>query len=236
MKSWLRIVITFFTAILIAWLTGFLLIFQTLLNNDIPEMGLQKGDRILVNRCAYGMRSLIELFHDYNSPKQLPQKGDLIAFYDPLSTIKSISSRPVNIGRCTALPGDTVCFTWKNNNHTFKHQKLVIPQKGIPIKVEPYNKIILANALHLHENKNVCWDCDSVLVVDGKRLKSVCFSQDYLWIGNTESTTLSYDSQLFGLIPTSHVAGNILCTTFSFDSEQPFYRSLRLNRCFIPLH
>ena len=64
MKSWLRIVITFFTAILIAWLTGFLLIFQTLLNNDIPEMGLQKGDRILVNRCAYGMRSLIELFHD----------------------------------------------------------------------------------------------------------------------------------------------------------------------------
>ena len=65
----------------------------------------ESGDRILVNRWSYGLRtgSIEGLFGYGRIGSQMPSRGDIIAFDDP-----SGSGEGVFLGRVTSLPGDTV--------------------------------------------------------------------------------------------------------------------------------
>ena len=59
------------------------------------------GDRVMVNRWSYGLRTGDdELFSYGRLCRQSVNKGDMVAVDDSLGQVM--------IGRCTALPGDTI--------------------------------------------------------------------------------------------------------------------------------
>lgn len=64
-----------------------------------------KGDRLLVNRWAYGLRTGDANFFPYGRLGKAPvERGDIVVFQDPRD---SLSSR-ILICRCKAVPGDEV--------------------------------------------------------------------------------------------------------------------------------
>ncbi|SFF82188.1 signal peptidase I [Prevotella sp. KH2C16] len=85
----------------------------------IPDKALEptllQGDRVIVNRWSYGLRTGGDSLFCYARIMKSPvRKGDFIAFYSPVDTTKKISSREVFIGKVNALPGDTITVYGKS--------------------------------------------------------------------------------------------------------------------------
>lgn len=93
------------------------------------ETTLHNGDRILINKTAYGMRLPITLLSipftfdrffglpSYSPNIQIPyyrlfakkvQQNDIVLFNNPLETEKPLDKRSLLLSRCVALPGDTI--------------------------------------------------------------------------------------------------------------------------------
>jgi len=67
----------------------------------------QDGDRLLVNRCSYGLRIEGNALLPYSRLMRRPvRRGDIVAFFAPGDTISGIL-----IARCMAVPGDTIRTT-----------------------------------------------------------------------------------------------------------------------------
>ncbi|MDH6353697.1 signal peptidase I [Dysgonomonas sp. PH5-45] len=93
------------------------------------ETSLLKGDRVLVNKTAYGIRMPVTLLsipfvfdsiaglRTYSDAVQFGynrlfasqvERNDIVVFNNPLETDKPLDKRSVCISRCVASPGDTV--------------------------------------------------------------------------------------------------------------------------------
>ena len=104
MRNWLKYVIAFASAILL------MLAFRTLAFSihDVMGNGLsplyQDGDRLLVNRCSYGLRIPGNGLLPYSRLMRQPiHRGDIVAFQVPDKAVSGIC-----IARCSAVPGDTI--------------------------------------------------------------------------------------------------------------------------------
>lgn len=237
MRPWLKTTVILATTILIVWLVRSLAFLPILITTD-ERPSLMAGDRVLVARFAFGLRLPLDALFGYHrlSPT-LPRHGDLIAFNDPMERKRNISDQSLCIGTCTGLPGDTIWLPWNaNGTHTkgTQHYPFVVPGKNVQIDIHPWNIVMIANALHLYEQKNVCWDCDSLLVVNGQQVRKVSFSEDYIWVSSTGHTE-AYDSRLFGPLPVSHLEGKPMLILYSKDPAQPFYSGYRYQRFFTRL-
>jgi signal peptidase I len=107
MKNWLKYVITMATALLL------MLVFRTLAFSIHGVVGdglapmFQDGDRLLVNRCSYGVRIEGNRLLPYSRLMRRPvKKGDIVAFIVPSDSVTGLC-----IARCTAVPGDTLHTT-----------------------------------------------------------------------------------------------------------------------------
>lgn len=69
----------------------------------------QNGDRLLINRCSYGLRIEGNGLLPYSRLMRSPvQRGDIVAF---TATVPDGSPSGLMIARCTAVPGDTIRTT-----------------------------------------------------------------------------------------------------------------------------
>ena len=75
----------------------------------------QDGDRLLVNRCSYGLRIPGNGLLPYSRLMRQPVKrGDIVAFTMPDRSLSdrqkgtSPSAAGIYIARCSAVPGDTI--------------------------------------------------------------------------------------------------------------------------------
>lgn len=203
------------------------------------EPALYAGDRILVTRTSYGLRLPFETSWGQNRwGGGTPAKGEWMAFNDPMGTDSLPSDRPVRIGRCTAVPGDTVWYTWSrrlvwSGFPSSTLYPIVIPGKFRTVRVTPWNIRLLCNTLNRHERRRATIKGDS-LYIDGKATDRVRFSQDYYWVETGRDTNLG-DSRYFGFVPASHLIGRARLITYSIDPEKPFYRGFRPQRFMKPL-
>lgn len=87
------------------------------------ETALVDGERILIDKTAYGIRMPITIltvpftFDKYSSIIELPYKrifesnvkrNDIVLFNNPLDTLKPLDKGELLLSRCVALPGDSV--------------------------------------------------------------------------------------------------------------------------------
>lgn len=90
------------------------------------ETALVKGERILIDKSAYGIRMPITLltvpftFDKYSTLIELPytrifgsdvKRNDIVLFNNPTDTLKPLDKRELLLSRCVALPGDTIHVT-----------------------------------------------------------------------------------------------------------------------------
>lgn len=81
----------------------------------------------------------------------------------------------------------------------------VVPQKGIPVKVYPWNAVLLCNTILQHEHRRADVKGDTLLI-DGKAVDAYMFSKNYYWMASNNPVNLC-DSRLFGFVPEDHIIG-----------------------------
>lgn len=191
----------------------------------VPNSSLEpqfiRGDRILVNKCSYGFRTGEDTNFGYSRWFQQDiNRGDIAAFNYPIDTLRNISSNPVYVGVCSALPGDTV-----NVNSRFS---VVVPGKDVTIDVTEQNAMLLCNMLRMHEHRD-SYICDGFLYVNGKQTDKLKFNKDYYWMSSFSFNAID-DSRYFGFVPEDHLIGRVVMTVYSRDDDKPFYKDFRWGR------
>ena len=114
----MRNTLKFLTALIVAF--AIMLLFRALVFTiyAVPgshlEPTFKAGDQVMVNRWAYGLRTGDGRLFPYGRLWQRPvHKGHWVVVGDSIGQTL--------IGRCTALPGDTVCW---------QERKLIVPSKA----------------------------------------------------------------------------------------------------------
>ena len=105
---------------------------------------------------------------------------------------------------------------------------LIIPGKGKPVRVYPWNITLLRNTLVLHEKEHAEIKNDT-LYVESKPVQHCYFTKDYYWVGANNSINLS-DSRLFGFVPKDHIIGRASLIWFSKEKKSGLFRGYRWNR------
>ena len=104
MANWLKYVIAFASAfaLMLAIRTRAFSIHGVVGNGLAPLY--QNGDRLLINRCSYGLRIEGHGILPYSRLMRSPvERGDIVAFRVPCDSIAGLY-----IARCKAIPGDTI--------------------------------------------------------------------------------------------------------------------------------
>lgn len=105
---------------------------------------------------------------------------------------------------------------------------LVVPQKGKPVQVYPWNRMLLCNTLALHEGRKAVIHNDT-LYVEGVATSTCCFTRDYYWM-EADNPTNPSDSRLFGFVPEDHLIGKATLIWFSKDQGKGVFTGYRWDR------
>lgn len=105
---------------------------------------------------------------------------------------------------------------------------LIVPGKGILVRVYPWNITLLRNTLVLHEKRQAEIKNDT-LYIEGKPTSCCCFTKDYYWVSANNPTNLS-DSRLFGFVPQDHVIGKASLIWFSKEKGTGLFSGYRWKR------
>ncbi|MDL2291721.1 signal peptidase I [Bacteroides sp. OttesenSCG-928-F21] len=109
MKKRKKQFLVFAGAILLVWLLRSFLFTTYVIPSSGMENSLLQGDRILVNKWSYGLRTpFSSLFSYHRWCYKNVQSGEIVVFNNPASDKEEISRREVFIGRCVGTPGDTL--------------------------------------------------------------------------------------------------------------------------------
>lgn len=195
----------------------------------VPETGIKpwlvEGDRVLVNRWSYGLRTGGEKFFPYSRWCRKPVgKGELVAFNYPLDTINPLASRAVHAAFCAAGPGDTVIVD---------RHPIVTPSRCRSVEVTPWNIKLLCNTFRIHEHRNADIR-DGRLYIDGRETRFVNFSRNYYWMSVMPGDDFP-DSRFYGFVPEDHIIGRVVMIVYSKGSSQSFFGSFRNDRWLKPL-
>lgn len=178
------------------------------------------GDRVLVNRWGYGLRTGGGRYFRYTRWMPSPvERGDLVAFNTPAEHSANVTSLPVCACYCTGVPGDTVVAAGV---------KLVVPGKNSIVKVCESNILMLCFLYNRYEGRKAEVKGNR-LIVDGKVTDCASFANDYYWF-SSGSPSEPYDSRFFGFVPETHIIGKVTMLLYSADPMLPFYECLRPGR------
>ena len=104
MANWLKYVIAFASAFALMLAIRTLAFSIHTINGSALSPVFQDGDRLLINRCSYGLRIEGNGILPYSRLMRSPVKrGDIVAFTVPCDSIAGLY-----IARCKAIPGDTI--------------------------------------------------------------------------------------------------------------------------------
>lgn len=178
------------------------------------------GDRILVNRWSYGLRTGGNRFFSYTRwMGAQPQRDELVAFNLPTDTAHTVANRAVYLCYCKALPGDTI---------TVGGQRLQLPGRRHIVRVTPTNMYFISFIYNRYEGCKATVRGGN-LYVDGRIIRCAAFTKDYYWMSSGERSNCN-DSRFFGPVPDDHLIGKASMLLYSIDSARPLYDCLRSGR------
>ncbi len=126
---------------------------------------------------------------------------------------------------------DTANWIRQQSTDMSSHARpLIIPGKGQPVRVYPWNIVLLRNMLMLHEGKQAEIVGDT-LFVEGEPVQECIFNKDYYWMVSDNSVNLS-DSRLFGFVPHDHLIGKAIFIWLSKEPDTSLLKGYRWNRFF----
>ncbi|MDR2145305.1 MAG: signal peptidase I [Tannerella sp.] len=98
--------------------------------------------------------------------------------------------------------------------------EIVIPRKNLAIDVSPVMLTVCSEAI-MNEAGNTAVIKDNKLYINGEEKTFFFFRQNYYWLVS-ENEKDGIDSRHLGLIPESHIMGNVWFCWFSHDRQRVF--------------
>lgn len=194
------------------------------------------GDRVAVNKTAYGLRFWPMRRLGYVRWGECrPERGEWMAFNDPSEADGGvpIDERPIFVGYCYAVPGDSLWVDRRGQVHRQRPagrdcRMVELPRKDAYVTITPDNIHWYQRMINLHEGAYATIIADS-LCVSGHFVPSFRFSHDYYWVA-AASPRGGADSRTFGFVPETHIIGRLTRVLYSWDAEAPWYARLRFRR------
>ncbi len=178
------------------------------------------GDRILVSRWSYGLRTGGNFLFGYERWMAAPvMRGDIAVFNAPLPEEGCISSKEVIMGQCTGVPGDSI---------RIGNSVLTLPGRNAPMCVTAANSRLVCFIYNRYEGRKAVV-AGGRMYVDGKRTDCATFKNDYyrFSVGGRDAREKGAD---FCLVPETHVIGKPVMLLYSIDFNKPFHEWLRPGR------
>jgi len=108
---------------------------------------------------------------------------------------------------------------------------MVIPQKGMTMVVNDSTLGTYGEMIKLYEENENTIVNNGELIIDGEKLTSYTFRQDYYFMmGDNRHNSL--DSRYWGFVPEDHILGKPLFRWMSINSEADLLHKIRWNRIF----
>ena len=121
------------------------------------------------------------------------------------------------------FPNDTVHFKWNVDNFG----PIVIPQKGVTVKINPENIALYSRCITAYEH-NTLTVKDNSIYINGIETDEYTFGMNYYWMMG-DNRHNSQDSRFWGYVPEDHIVGKPLFVWLSKDNT---YGKFRWNRFF----
>lgn len=203
------------------------------------ETALVNGDRILIDKTAYGIRMPMTIlsvpftFDKYSDMIELPYKrifesnvkrNDIVLFNNPSDTLRPLDKRELLLSRCIALPGDSVLVEKSLPDSvqadTTSNYKLLIPAKGKTIKLSA-EAIAIYKQVILLEKGSKAKITGNKLYILGEEQKYYTFTDNYYWL-LSDNTLKSSDSRSLGFIPFRNIIGKARYIWYSSAEGRSF--------------
>jgi signal peptidase I len=121
-------------------------------------------------------------------------------------------------------------FKWNQDNFG----PLVIPEKGMKIRLNDSTMALYRRAIEVYEENDVDV-ANGDIKINGKSAESYTFKMDYFWMmGDNRHNSL--DSRFWGYVPEDHIVGKAMITVLSADPNADFINKIRWNRFLKPIH
>lgn len=212
----------------------------------IPQDGeqpvLMQGDRVLVNKWAYGLRRPYCQWTGYEryKPRKV-LKGDWIAMNQPDVQPNALpDTSKLCVGHVLACPGDTIWMGMQGRVSMHRDYSrgciwpLVVPARGKFVRITPWSAHLYALTIKRHEDVETAEIKNDSLLVDGLYSEYFRFHRDYYWVISGDENNF-YDSRTFGFVPFEFVLGRVVSVVYSFDQDKPLFHRWRWNRIFRPV-
>ena len=184
--------------------------------NDVPTQSMEPnilvGDRIFVNRLAYGLKVPFTTWH--LAEWSAPARGDVVVFYAPGSGKRMVK-------RVMGLPGDTI---------ELRRNKLFINNN--PVEYAPFDAANqIADGLtdpgpHLYARERTGGEDHPIMLqpARGSRLRTMPAIQipegHFFMMGDNRDN--SGDSRVFGFVPREQILGRAVGLAFSLDHHDHY--------------
>lgn len=158
------------------------------------------GDRVLVNRWSYGLRTGGGGMFAYSRwAARRAERGELVVFNSPLDTLRPVRRREVMAYYCKGVPGDTA-RAWS--------AALALPCRGTPVAVTRGNIGLISHIYNRYEGRTAGIR-GGRLYVDGKPADCAVFKYDYYWLAPSNPDGMK-DGMAGVLVPDNHVIGRVV--------------------------
>lgn len=162
--------------------------------------------------------------------KLTDSQRDLIKNSGLIDSISKYIEKP-NIWSPSIYPNHPK-FAWNKDNFG----PLIIPKKGMSIKLDEHNFILYKRVMEAYENHTAEWKGGKA-IIDGKEATDYTFKQNYYFMMG-DNRHGSADSRFWGFVPHDHVVGKALLVVASTDDTgiKRFPNNIRWNRFFRLVH
>ncbi len=188
------------------------------------ESTILPGDFLLVNKLAYGGRTLTVPFLNAGF-LPLPKlgdvkRGDVIMFELPGSPRPA---RPTFfVKRCVAVPGDEISFhagfAWINGSPFAapdcpEMSPTTVPRRGDVIRLDSGFSPVWKQVI---EREGHSVEVQGAVLIDGKPSSSYAIQKNYLFVLG-DNLDHSYDSRHWGFLPEENVQGRAMIVYWSME-------------------
>lgn len=141
----------------------------------------------------------------------IAEENKLVSYLSDGSYIRSFSHYEYYL--MVQKLGGKVVLTPLTSKQPQEVYPFVVPRKGMPVKVYPWNVALLCNTIRAHEHRQaeVCRD---TLWVEGVPVSEYAFTKDYYWVSSNDPVNLC-DSRLFGFVPEDYIIGKACLIWFT---------------------